>query len=68
MTRLVTLWGYALVAAGALGLELVARRSAPIPTFGQALDAVLRRLPLRVLVCSAWLWLGWHLFVRVDWR
>lgn len=68
MTRLVTLGGWAVIAAGALGLELVARRSGRFPALGQALDAVLRRLPLRVLVAVAWLWFGWHLFVRVDWR
>lgn len=68
MTRLVTLGGYAVIAATALGLELVARRSGRFPTFGQALAVILRRLPLRVMVALAWLWLGWHLFVRVDWR
>ncbi|MDP9386659.1 MAG: DUF6186 family protein [Actinomycetota bacterium] len=68
MTRLVTLGGYAVVAAGALGLELVARRSGRFPTFAEAVAVILRRLPLRVMVALAWLWLGWHLFVRVDWR
>ena len=68
MTRLVTLLGYGLIAACALGLELAARRSARLATFGQALDMMLRRPAIRVALLAAWLWLGWHLFVRVDWR
>jgi hypothetical protein len=67
MTRLVTLAGYALIAAGALGVEIAARRRGG-RTFGDALAVILRPWPVRVVVVAAWLWLGWHLFVRVDWR
>ena len=66
--RSVTLTGYVLIAAVAAGMELVARRSGRPCLPGDALDAVLRHRPLRVLVQAGWLWLGWHLFVRVDWH
>ena len=68
MTRLATLLGYAVIAVCALALEGAARRSGRLPTFGDALSAALRRWPLRVLLQAGWLWLGWHLFVRVEWR
>ena len=68
MSRLVTLLGYAVVVVSALAVELTARRSGRFSTFSAALSAALRRWPFRVLVQASWLWLGWHLFVRVDWR
>lgn len=68
MTRLVTLVGYGLLALGAAGLEVAARRFGRFTSFGQVLTAGLRRWPFRVLLLAGWLWLGWHLFVRVDWR
>lgn len=68
MTRLVTMLGYAVLAVCALGLEVAARRSGRLATFANALSLALRRWPLRVVLQASWLWLGWHLFVRVDWR
>lgn len=68
MTRVVTLAGYAVLALCAVGLELSARRSGHRATLGQALDALLRRWPCRLALLAGWLWLGWHLFVRVHWR
>jgi len=65
MTRLVTLAGYAVIAATAIGVEIAARRRRGA-TFGDALAVVLRPWPARVVVVAAWLWLGWHLFARVD--
>jgi hypothetical protein len=65
MTRLVTLAGYAAIAAAAIGVEVAARRRGG-GTFGEALAVVLRPWPARVVVVAAWLWLGWHLFARVD--
>lgn len=67
MTRLLTLVGYGVVAVCALALELAARRSGRLSTFGDVLAAVLARWPVRVAVLAGWLWVGWHLFVRVDW-
>ena len=68
MTRFVTLVGYATVAIGAVVLEAAARRSPRLVTFGQALSVALRWWPLRLVLVAGWLWFGWHLFVRVDWR
>ncbi|MEO7837215.1 MAG: DUF6186 family protein [Acidimicrobiales bacterium] len=68
MTRLVTLLGYAIIAACALGLEVGARRLGRFATFGNALSVAVRRWPFRVVLQASWLWLGWHLFVRVEWR
>lgn len=68
MTRLVTLVGYGLVALCAAGLELAARRFARLATFGETLASALRLWPFRLVVLTGWLWLGWHIFVRVDWH
>ena len=68
MTRAVTLLGYGIAVVCALALELVARRSGRLATLGAALSRVLHHWPIRFLVQLGWLWLGWHLFVRVDWR
>jgi Family of unknown function (DUF6186) len=67
MTRLVTLLGYAVIAASVVGVELTARRRGH-GTFGDALAAALSRWQVRMIVIAAWLWLGWHVFVRVDWQ
>lgn len=67
MTRLVTLLGYAALALAAAGLELAARLGRGV-TLGDALAGLLRRRPARLLLQAGWLWLGWHLFVRVHWR
>jgi hypothetical protein len=67
MNRAVTLVGYAVLLVMALGLELVARARGRA-TFGDVVALALRRRPVRLLILAAWLWLGWHLFVRVDWR
>jgi hypothetical protein len=66
MNRTFTLLGYAVVAAAAVGLEIAARRGA-WATFGDAVSVAARRWPIRMLLIAGWLWLGWHIFVRVDW-
>ena len=65
--RALILAGYVAIVAAALVLEASARRGTPA-TFGATLSTVLRCRPARLLVLAGWLWLGWHLFVRVDWR
>ena len=67
-SRAVTLVGYGILALAAVCVEVSARGSGRVGTFGQAVAALCRRLPLRLLLLAGWLWLGWHLFVRVDWR
>lgn len=68
MTRVVTLLGYAVIGGLAVGLELAARRSRRFSTFSEALAVALRWWPLRLSILATWLWIGWHLFVRVDWH
>ena len=68
MSRLVTLVGFAVFAAAAVALEIAARRSGQVTTFGDLLSVALRRWPVRILLLAGWMWLGWHLFVRVEWR
>jgi Family of unknown function (DUF6186) len=67
MTRFVTLVGYALLAVAVVGVEVAARRRGS-GTFGDALTLTLRSRPVRFALLGAWLWLGWHLFVRVEWQ
>jgi hypothetical protein len=64
MSRTVTLWGYAVLAVAAVAYQvagLVLRRTA---TLGQALTRVTRVRAGRLLLLAAWLWAGWHTFVR----
>jgi Family of unknown function (DUF6186) len=67
MSRPVTLIGYAVLVVVAVGMEVAARRRG-WATFGDALTICLSRRPVRWVLLAAWLWLGWHLLVRVDWR
>jgi hypothetical protein len=67
MSRIVTLAGYVGIVAAAVLLELTARRRGA-GRFGDALTLAMRRTPVRLAVLAAWLWLGWHLLVRVNWR
>lgn len=64
MTRTLTVWGYAVLAAVAVVYQvagLLLRRTA---TVGEAVSG-LKTLPgARPLLFVGWLWLGWHTFVR----
>lgn len=66
MSRTITLVGFAVLAAWAAALELSARRRGRPAPFGAALTWALGRGWLRLAVLAGWLWLGWHVFVRVD--
>ena len=68
MSRSITLAGYAVLVVAAVVLEVSARRRARPARFAAALDAVLGVVVVRLLLGAGWLWLGWHLFVRTDWR
>jgi len=67
MSRTVTFAGYALLALTAVGLQVASLRSARAASFGHALSYVLRNGAGRLVLLAGWLWLGWHVFVRVDW-
>jgi Family of unknown function (DUF6186) len=68
MSRAVILAGYVVIAVTAVALELAARRDRRWATAGDAIVVVTRRWPVRLLLLAGWLWLGWHVFVRVDWQ
>ena len=65
-SRVVTLAGFAVLVLCAAGLEVLARWSGRLCTLGEALGVALRNRGVSVLLRAGWLWLGWHLFVRVD--
>ncbi len=65
MTRTATLAGFAALVAMAIACEIFARRTGRVATFGRAIRALTRRRAIRFLVLAGWLWVGWHLFVRV---
>ncbi len=64
MSRTVTLAGYAVLAAALVGCQVAALLTRRFPTIGQAVSFVTRLGAGRWLVLAAWLWTGWHLFVR----
>jgi len=68
MTRELILAGYVAVVAADVALEAAERHRGTTATLGATLSAVLRRRPARLLLLAGWLWLGWHVFVRVNWR
>jgi hypothetical protein len=64
MSRTVTLAGFVVLAVAIIAFQalgLLRRRSA---TLGQAIATLARTRPGRPLLLAAWLWWGWHLFVR----
>jgi hypothetical protein len=64
VSRTTTLWGYAVLAAAAVAYQAAGLLLHRTPTLGQALQAA-KRLPAgRLVLVVAWLWLGWHTFVR----
>ena len=68
MTRGVTLAGYVALLAAAVAIEVGARRRPGRATFGVMIAVVLRPWSVQLAVVATWLWWGWHLFARVDWR
>jgi hypothetical protein len=66
MSEAVTLLGYAIVVAAMALLEARARRRPGGPTAGRVVGVLLRPPAAQLLAVAAWLWLGWHLFVRVS--
>jgi Family of unknown function (DUF6186) len=66
MTSAGTLAGYVAIIAMMFACESVARRSGRVASLSQALSALARWRPVWFLVLIGWLWVGWHLFVRVH--
>jgi Family of unknown function (DUF6186) len=66
MSRSVTLIGYAVIAVGAVSLQLGALHSRRFPSAGEFVSRLMHRRLVRMLMITGWLWLGWHVFVRVH--
>lgn len=64
MSRTVTLAGFAVLAAAMFAYELLGLTRRTSATLGQAVTWLLGTRYGRPLLLVAWLWLGWHLFVR----
>jgi hypothetical protein len=60
-----TVAGYLVIAAAAVIVGLMARRSGSrLPTIGDVYSKLSARRFGRVAVMLSWWWLGWHFFVR----
>jgi len=68
MTESITVVGYCVLAAALVACEAMGRMRRRTPTLAEALALVTRWRAGRWLVLGGWLWLGWHVFVRGDWR
>ena len=66
MTRTVTLAGYAALVAMMIACETVARRTGRVATLERAISVLTARRAVRYVVLAGWLWVGWHVFVRVQ--
>lgn len=67
MSWAATAGGYLAILLAAVAFEIAARITGRLPTLGDAV-ATLNRLRIgRALLLAAWLWAGWHLFVRANW-
>jgi hypothetical protein len=63
-SRTLTFVGYGAILASIITLALVARHRTNWMTLPNALSALTRKRPVRILVVIGWIWLGWHLFAR----
>jgi hypothetical protein len=59
--------GYLAILVSAVAFEIVARITGRLPTLGDAVATLNRFRSGRALLLAAWLWAGWHLFVRANW-
>jgi hypothetical protein len=63
--RSLTVAGYLIVAAAAVGLDLAARRDGSrLANLGDVYSKLSARRGGRIVVMLSWWWLGWHFFVR----
>lgn len=67
MSREIIVAGYLVLAVAGIGVEVAARLTGRLPTLGEAVAAVNHRLTGRWLLLAAWIWAGWHFFVRASW-
>lgn len=64
--RAVTLVGFAVIAGTAIALQAYSVRTRGTASIGDLVGRVIRPPGGRVVFMVAWLWLGWHVFVRVS--
>lgn len=64
MSRTVTLAGFVVLATAMITYQLLGLVRRTTPTMGQAVSPLLGTRYGRPVLLAAWLWLGWHLFVR----
>ena len=67
MTRVLTFAGYAVIVAAMVVWELVARKRGRA-TSAHTLAVVSGHWVGKWITLAAWLWLGWHVFVRASGR
>jgi len=65
VTRSLTLAGYVVIVGAMVVADVVARRRGRA-TFAYVLAVASSHRVGKWIVLAAWLWLGWHLFVRVG--
>lgn len=66
MTRTIFLIAYATIFAAAALFHVAGALGGRTMTFDQFVGLFLRPPLVRWLFVLTWLWVGWHLFVRVD--
>jgi hypothetical protein len=59
--------GYILIAVAAAALEVTARLTNRESTLGEAVSSINGARGGRWALLAAWLWAGWHFFVRASW-
>ena len=74
MNRTVTLTGFVVLAVAMALRDLAAKRArnqhrVPRPlSFVELVIAAARQSRVRWPLLVGWLWLGWHVFARANWR
>jgi hypothetical protein len=63
-SRQITFVVWGALAACVLAAVVLSLTTRKVPTLGAAIRALVRRRYLQVLCLAAWLWTGWHFFVR----
>jgi hypothetical protein len=66
MTRIVFLAAYAVIFTAGVAFHVAGVVWRRTMTFDDFMRELLRWPVVRWLIVMAWLWLGWHLFVRVG--
>jgi len=64
MSRTVTLAGFVVLATAMITYQVLGLVRHGTATVGQAVATLLGSRCGRPVLLAAWLWLGWHLFVR----